>query len=110
MEHWLVGGALAALVGLAISAANYKLSLVMLKKKPDLVAAMSVPRQILNVGYLLLIFLLAPYTPWDAMELLIGAAIGMIGSMFFFTGQLLKNITPPKPSNTMEDSGGDNHG
>lgn len=110
MEHWLVGGVVAALVGLVISGVNYKLSLSILKKKPELVAAMSAPRQILNVAYLLLVYLVAPYTPWDLMALLIGAAIGMTGSMFFFTGKLLKNVPGGKPTNTTEESGGDNHG
>lgn len=110
MEHWLVGGVLSAVIGLAISAINYKISLAMLKKKPELVAAMSAPRQILNIGYLLLVYFLAPHTPWDVMPLLIGAAIGMTGSMFFFTAKLIKNITPEKTSNTTEETGGDTLG
>lgn len=110
MEHWLVGGGLAALVGLAISAVNYKISLSVLRKKPDLVAAVSVPRQILNVGYLLLVYFLSPFTPWDRTPLLVGAVIGMTGSMFLFTTMLLKNIPDTKPSNSAEESGGDNHG
>ena len=110
MEHWLVGGGLAALIGLAIAAVNYKISLTVLRKKPELVSVMSLPRQVLNVAYLLFVYLVAPYTPWDRMALLIGAAIGMTGSMFFFTWKLLKNVPGIKSSNTTEESGGDNHG
>lgn len=110
MEHWLIGGVIAALVGLAISAVNYKISLAVLKRKPDMVAAVSLPRQILNVGYLLLVYFLSPATPWDRTPLLIGAVIGMTGSMFLFTTMLLKHIPNSKPSNTTEGSGGDNLG
>jgi len=110
MEHWLVGGVLAALIGLAIAAVNYKISLTVLRKKPELVSVMSLPRQVLNVGYLLLVYFLADHTPWGQIPLLVGAVIGMTGSLFFFTTRLLKNMPGEKPSTTTEESGGDNHG
>lgn len=110
MEHWLVGGILAALVGLVISWMNHQISLYILKKKPDMVAAMSAPRQIINIVYLFLVYYLAPYTPWSRMAMLVGAAIGMTGSMIYFTGRLLNAIETSKAAQKTEESGGDNNG
>lgn len=108
MDHWLVGGILAALIGALISLLNYRLSLYIVKKKPDMLAMMSVPRQIINIVYLVAVYLLAEKTPWELMPLLVGAALGLTGTMFVCTRLLLKAVeTAP---GTEQNHGGDDNG
>ncbi len=104
MEHWLVGALLAALAGVLISAGNYALSRRIMEKKPGLLAAMSIPRQLVNVVYFVALYLLSSVTPWGVAELLIGGAVGLTGAMFYFTGKLLKPVKPGK------ENGGDENG
>lgn len=112
MGHWIVGAALAALVGVVISYLSYLLSVQVLKKCPSLFTAVSVPRQIIQVGYLAAVYFLQPYTPWGLMELLVGAALGLTVAMFFFTKNLLGRINGPAPSAEEQNvkSGGDDNG
>lgn len=113
MGHWIVGAALAALTGVLISLINHRLSLMMLKKNPNMLAMMSMPRQVINIAYLLAVYFLAPMTPWDRVPLLVGAVVGLTGSMFFFTHALLKSM---KQSGSAEQAdqpknhGGDENG
>ncbi|MBQ6824673.1 MAG: hypothetical protein IJP27_08465 [Clostridia bacterium] len=86
----IIGAALAFIVGAAVAVLNYSLSRFMLKKHPQQYAAMQVVRQLLQVGYLLAIFFLAGYTPWDRMWLLVGGCLGVTLPMIWFTMQLLK--------------------
>lgn len=108
MQHWLIGASLAALIGVLISWVNYRLSLYMVKKKPELLSMVSLPRQIVNIGYLMLVYFLSEKTPWDLMPLLIGAAVGLTGAMFICTQKLLKAVEST-PQEQMKD-GGDDHG
>lgn len=108
MDHWLVGGILAALIGALISLLNYRLSLYIVKKNPDMLAMMSVPRQIINIGYLVVVYLVADKTPWELMPLLVGAAIGLTGTMFVCTQRLLKAVEASP--GTEQKNGGDDNG
>lgn len=106
MDHWLVGGVLAALVGVLISLLNYKISLYVLQKKPELLSMMSIPRQLIHIIYLVIVYMVAPMMPWGLMELLVGAALGLTGAMFYFTQKLLK-VTK---SEGEKNNGGDENG
>lgn len=77
MNAPIVGGLLAFLGGAAVSLLNYWINYRTLKRKPAALASMSVVRQLLSVGYLAAVFLLAKVLPWDYMPLLLGAAIGL---------------------------------
>lgn len=103
MEHWLVGALLAGLGGVLISYLSYLLSRQVLKKKPSLFSAVTVPRQIIQIGYLAVVYFLQPMTPWGLVELLVGAAMGLTVAMFFFTKSLLNAIR-------QDETGGDENG
>lgn len=103
MEHWLVGALLAGLGGVLISYLSYLLSRQVLKKKPNLFSAVTVPRQIIQIGYLAVVYFLQPMTPWGLVALLVGAAMGLTVAMFFFTKSLLNTIRH-------EETGGDENG
>lgn len=102
----VVGTGLAAVFGVLISTLNYKLTAYILKKKPELFTMISIPRQIINVIYLVAVYLLASVTPWSEMELLVGAALGLTCSMFWFTRKLMKLAKPQEN----EIDGGDENG
>lgn len=90
INHWFFGAVLAFLAGAVISYINYRISLLVLRKKPDAVAASSVARQFLNIAYFAAVYFITPYTPWDMIPLLVGAALGVTIPMFYFTYLLLR--------------------
>lgn len=113
MEHSMVGAILAALIGVVISYLSYLLSKTVLKKNPSLFTAVSVPRQIIQIGYLALVYFVQPFTPWGLMELLVGAALGLTVAMFFFTKSILAQMNQKTSSAEEEqtaESGGDENG
>ena len=81
---------LAFIVGVGVAAVNYSLSKFMLKKHPDMYAGGQIVRQIIQIGYLVLLFTLGGYTPWDPVWLLLGGCLGITVPMFFFTYKLVK--------------------
>lgn len=90
MEHWIIGAALAFIAGVAVSYLNYRISLAVLRRKPDAYPMTSVVRQITNVAYLAAVYFITPYTPWGLIPLLVGAALGSTLSIFLFTYLLVK--------------------
>lgn len=90
MSHGLFGLAAALLGGVLVGLVNYILTAVVLRRKASLYATFSVVRQLLHIGYLVALYLLAPYTPWDRLYLLIGGVLGMTVSMVVFTARLVR--------------------
>lgn len=107
MDHWLIGGILAAAVGALLSWGSYLFSRMLLEKKPELLSMLTLPRQIVNIAYLAAIYFLADKTPWGLMPLLIGAAVGLTGAMFLFTRKLIK-VMDGETSQEKEREGDDN--
>lgn len=105
MEQWWIGAGLAALGGVLISYLSYLLSRQVLRKKPSLFTAVTIPRQIIQIGYLALVYFVSPLTPWGLVELLVGAAIGLTLAMFLFTKALLRHIQQED-----EGTGGEKNG
>lgn len=96
MNHWLFGALLAFFLGIGISFLNYRISVYMLNKNPALIQASTLTRQVLHIGYLVAIYFLAPYTPWDRISMLVAAVIGVTGSLFVFTGLLVRRMDQKK--------------
>ena len=96
MDHWLFGALLAFFLGIGISFLNYRISVYMLNKNPALIQASTLTRQVLHIGYLVSIYFLAPYTPWDRISMLVAAVIGVTGSLFVFTGMLVRRMDQKK--------------
>ena len=90
MDAPIVGGLLAFLGGAAIAALNFYINLRTLRRKPQALASMSMVRQVLNVGYLVAVFLLAKVLPWDYIPLLVGAAVGLTVPAFLLSLYLAK--------------------
>ena len=97
MTHWIVGGAVGLLGGVGIAVLNFAISRAVIRKKPSVYASFSMVRQLIHIGYLLLLFFIAPVTPWGRTELLIGGVIGMTVPMFLFTPWLMKEMKLSSP-------------
>lgn len=102
MHHSAVGGLIAFVLGIGIALANHCLNLYAIKKSPQTVMLMSLPRQLIHILFLVALYFLAPMTPWDHVPLLIGGVLGMTLPMIFLTRSLL--------SRTNQDHGGDENG
>lgn len=90
MDNNLVGAVAAFILGAAISFINYKLTELIMKKYPGRFSFLSMVRSLIQAGFFLLVFVAAPYTPWDRTYLLAGTALGITIPMAFFTFRLLK--------------------
>lgn len=47
-------------------------------------------RQVIQIGYLILIYTLGGYTPWNPNWLLVGGVLGITTPMIYFTAKLVK--------------------
>lgn len=97
MDNGFLGALIAFIPGLGISFLNYRLTDFFIKKFKEKFPSVSLIRQLGQVCYIVAVYFLAPYTPWDRTYLLIGAALGVTLPMIFFTYKLLKS-----DSNTSE--------
>ena len=86
----LFGAALAFGAGIAVAALNYSVSRLILKKAPAQFAAGTVVRQIIQVGFLLGLYILGEKLPWNRIYLLIGGALGLTLPMIWFTARLIR--------------------
>ena len=107
MDNNLFGAAISFILGIGISFANYRLTDMFLKKVPDKFSVVFVLRQALGVLYIVALYFLAPYTPWDRLYLLVGAALGITIPMFIFTAKLLSGTDNTK---NMKEKEEDNNG
>ncbi|MBQ3182613.1 MAG: hypothetical protein IJB24_04845 [Clostridia bacterium] len=77
-------------MGAAVAYLNYIVSKYLIKNKPDMYTGGQIIRSAIQIGYLLIIFTLGGYTPWDKTWLLIGGCLGITLPMFYFTVKLVK--------------------
>ena len=96
MSHWIFGALLAFFLGIGVSFLNYRISVYMLDKNPARIQVSTLTRQVLHIGYLVAVYFLAPYTPWDRISMLVAAVIGVTGSLFVFTGLLVRRMDQKK--------------
>lgn len=108
MDNNLIGTGLSFAVGFCVSLLNFLLSREILKKHPDKYAFSSVLRQIIQIAYLVAVYLVSGHTPWDTWYMLIGGVLGVTVPMFYFTHKLLqinKTIITEKHKKEGEDNG-----
>lgn len=102
MSHWFFGFFFALLGGGAVATVNFLFSRAVLLKKPAVYASFTVVRQLLQIGYLVLLWFLAPKTPWQVTPLLVGGVLGVTGPMFFFTARLSR-LAAARPAEAREE-------
>lgn len=90
MNHNITGAAAAMISGLVIAFINYLISKKVLLKAPQKYSLITVARQILQVGFFVLVYFVGTKTKLaDPTYLLVGAVVGLTVPMIFFTKKLL---------------------
>ena len=90
MSYNIIGAVTAAVAGVLIAFVNYVFSKKVLIKAPEKYSLITVARQILQVGFLVIVYFVGENTQLaDPVYLLVGAVAGMTVPMFFFTKKLL---------------------
>ena len=110
MDQPIVQGLLTFLGGAVVAGLNALLSARLLEKKPAAFASFSAVRQLLNVGYLVLIFFLSRAQGWDVTAPLIGAALGLTGSSMLFAVLLARYNDKKSKSAAADKKGEDQNG
>ena len=91
MNHNILGAVVTAAAGLVVAFANYLISKKVLLKAPQKYSLITVARQVLQVGFLAIVYFVGTKTDFaDPTYLLVGAVLGMTLPMLYFTKQLLK--------------------
>ena len=110
MDQPIVQGVLAFVGGVIVSGLVALLSARVLKKKPSAYASFSAVRQLLNVGYLVLVFFVSRGRGWDVTAPLIGAALGLTGASMLFAVLLARYNDKKSKSAEADKKGEDQNG
>lgn len=86
----IFGASAAFVVGLLIAALNYAISRYVLKNHTSKFPFVQIIRQVIQVAYLVVVFVVADHTPWDVVWLLVGGGLGITIPMILFTFLLVK--------------------
>lgn len=108
MNENIVGAIFSFALGVVVAFLNFLLSKAILTKQPEKYAFSTIVRQATQVLYLVAVFFISDYTPWDSWYMLIGAVLGVSVPMIYFTHKLLQlnQSTPPKDNKKEgEDNG-----
>ena len=90
MSHNIIGALVTAVIGFLIAFINYKKKKKALEKAPEKFSLITVVRQILQIGYLAIVYFVGTKIQVaDVVYLLVGAVSGMTIPMFYFTKKLL---------------------
>ena len=108
MNENIVGAIIAFAFGVVIAFLNFLLSKAILTKQPEKYAFSTIIRQATQVLYLVAVFFVSDYTPWDSWYMLIGAVLGVSVPMIYFTHKLLQlnqNVKTKDSKKEGEDNG-----
>ena len=105
MNQNIVGAVITAAIGLLIAFINYMLSKSVLIKSPERYSLITVARQLLQIGFLVVVYFVGEKTSLaDPTYLLVGAVVGMTVPMLLFTKKLIDiNSTAVKNKTEKED-------
>lgn len=91
MNRNITGALITAGIGVLIAFINYLISKNVLIKAPQRYSLITVGRQVLQIGFLALVYLTGAKTEFaDPAYLLVGAVLGMTLPMLYFTKKLLR--------------------
>ena len=103
MNENIVGAIFSFALGVVVAFLNFLLSKAILTKQPEKYAFSTIVRQATQVLYLVAVFFISDYTPWDSWYMLIGAVLGVSVPMIYFTHKLLQlNQSAPRKDNKKE--------
>ena len=90
IDNNIIGALLAFLIGVGIASLNYALSRYILKKAPKQYASTQIVKQLIQIGYIVLLYFFADKTPWNPLWMLVGGCLGITLPMVWFTLKLVK--------------------
>lgn len=108
MNENIVGAIFSFALGVVVSYISFLISKAILTKQPEKFAFSTVLRQIVQICYLVAVYFVSKYAPWDSWYMLIGAVLGVTMPMFYFTHKLLQineNIKTKNNKKEGEDNG-----
>lgn len=86
----LFGAVLAFAAGFGLAGVSYLFSRRVLQNAPDKYAASQTVKQIVQILFLVALFVVGGYTPWDRIWLIVGGVLGITLPMIWFTYKLVK--------------------
>ncbi len=90
MNENIVGAIITFALGIGIAGLNFLLSKAILTKQPEKYAFSTILRQIIQILYIVAVYFITPYTPWDLWYMVLGAVFGVTVPMVYFTHKLVK--------------------
>ncbi len=90
IEHSIFGALATFVGGVLLATAGYAFSRYLLQRHANYYAVGQVVKQLVQIGYVLAVYALAGYTPWDGMWMLLGGCLGITLPMLWFTYRLVK--------------------
>ncbi len=101
MNANIIGVAVAIIVGFLVALVNFLLSKTVLEKAPEKYSLITVVRQVLQIGFLVVVYFVGDKIETvNTIYLLVGAVLGMTIPMIYFTKKLLslnQNINKKEP-------------
>ena len=78
-------------MGILISVASYYLLRAAINKgKPNYYLTMQILKEAVSVVFIVALFILGPYTPWDRIWLMVGGCLGITLPSFITTKRLVE--------------------
>lgn len=108
MNENIVGAVITFALGIVVAYLNFLLSKLILKKQPEKYALGTIIRQITQILYIVAVYFMSTFTPWDTWYMLIGAVLGVTVPMIYFTHKLLqlnKTVQSKEVKKEGEDNG-----
>ncbi len=86
----IIGVSVAIIVGFLVALTNFFLSKTVLTKAPEKYSLITVVRQVLQIGFLVVVYFIGEkIQEVNTIYLLVGAVVGMTVPMIYFTKKLL---------------------
>ena len=100
----MLGAVITFSIGVLLATVNYYLSRYIMRNSTKGLAPFSFLRQLINIGYMVLLFLVADSLPWDIMPVIVGGALGITLPIFFFTKKLIAEAELDSPTDKTDNS------
>ncbi len=108
MNENIVGAFITFALGIVVAYLVFLISKARLLKQPEKFAFSTILRQIVQIFYLVTVYFVSKFAPWDSWYMLIGAALGVTVPMIYFTQKLLQLNQSVNAKNNKEE--GDKNG
>jgi len=105
-----LGAIVAFAAGTGVSWINYLISSYILKNYPDKYSFSTLLRQIVQIAFVVLLYIISGQLPVSRWYVLIGGVAGLTVGMFCFTFMLLKQNEIEKSTDSIQENGEGSNG